>query len=87
MEVRPICTELRVRINKAEQLLMFDYEPGTEEALFDLCTVDGHILRTGDITGPVTRIRLTDVEDQDMVLMVIDGEYSVVQSVPFRKAV
>lgn len=87
MKVSPLFTELKIRVNKAEQLLMFDYEPGTEEALFDLCTMDGHILRTGDIKGPVTRIRLTDVVDQDMVLMVIDGEHSVVQSVPFRKAV
>ncbi len=80
-------TELKVRINRVEQLLMFDYEPGTEEALFDLCTQDGQILKTGDITGPVTQIRLTDVQDQDLVLMVLDGEHSVVQPVQLRKAV
>lgn len=80
-------TELRIRIDRAEKLLMFDYEPGHEDALFDLCTSDGHILKTGDIKGPVTQIRLTGVRDQDLVLMVLDGDQSVMQPVHLRKAV
>ncbi|MBP8822006.1 MAG: hypothetical protein KBH07_00010 [Flavobacteriales bacterium] len=87
MDARPPFTELRVRVNRAEQLLMFDYEPGTEDALFDLCTLDGQILKTGDIRGPVTQVRLTDVQDQDLVLMVLDGENSVVHPILLRQAV
>lgn len=87
MEREPHANELRIRIDKIEQLLMFDYEPGSEDALFDLCTSDGHILRTGDIKGPVTRIRLTDIHDQDLVLMVLDGDQSVIQPIHLRKAV
>lgn len=84
---RPQHTELKIRIDKVEQLLMFDYEPGHEDALFDLCTSDGHIVKTGDIKGPVTSIRLTDVQDQDLVLMVLDGDLSVMHPVHLRKAV
>lgn len=80
-------TELKVRIDRIEQLLMFDYEPGNEDALFDLCNSDGHILRTGDIKGPVTRVRLTDIHDQELVLMVLDGDRSVLQPIHLRKAV
>lgn len=87
MERDTHANELRIRIDKIEQLLMFDYEPGSEDALFDLCTSDGHILRTGDIKGPVTRIRLTDIHDQDLVLMVLDGDQSVIQPIHLRKAV
>ncbi|MCO6484030.1 MAG: hypothetical protein J5I62_14685 [Flavobacteriales bacterium] len=87
MERETHANELRIRIDKIEQLLMFDYEPGSEDALFDLCTSDGHILRTGDIKGPVTRIRLKDIHDQDLVLMVLDGDQSVIQPIHLRKAV
>lgn len=87
MEKRAPDMELRVRIDKIEQLLMLDYEPGSEDALFDLCTHDGQILKTGDIKGPVTRIRLTDIHDQELVLMVLDGDQSVVQPIHLRKAV
>lgn len=80
-------TEFKVRIDKVEQLLMFDYEPGTEDALFDLCTSDGHILKTGEVKGPVTRIRITDVEDNELVLMVLDGDRSVVHPIHLRKAI
>lgn len=87
MENRANPNELRIRIDRIEQLLMFDYEPGNEGALFDLCTHDGHILRTGDITGPVTRVRLADIPAQELVLMVLDGDQSVVHPIQLRKAV
>jgi hypothetical protein len=79
--------ELQVRIDRLEKLLMFDYEPGTADALFDLCTNDGHILKTGEIKGPVTRVRLSDVHDLDLVLMVLDGDRSLVHPIHLRKAV
>ena len=87
MHKRSSTTEFKVRIDKIEQFLMFDYEPGTEDALFDLCTSDGHILKTGEVKGPVTRIRLTDVEDNELVLMVLDGDHSVVHPIHLRKAI
>ncbi len=86
MDTRESTGELRVRINRLEQLLMFDYEPGSADALFDLCTSDGHIVRTGEVKGPVTRIRLTDVPDMELVLMVLDGDRSMVHPVQLRKA-
>lgn len=76
--------ELRVRIDQIERLLMFDYEPGTEGALFDILDADGHIVKTGDIRGPVTRVRITDLQGQDFYLMVLDGETSAIQ--PFQLA-
>ncbi|MFZ1693974.1 MAG: hypothetical protein WAT74_12310 [Flavobacteriales bacterium] len=74
--------EIRVRIDQVERLLMFDYEPGTEGALFDICDASGHIVKTGDVQGPVTRVRITDLQGQDFYLMVLDGENSAIQ--PFQ---
>lgn len=87
MDTREAMVELKVRVDQLEKLLMFDYEPGSEDALFDLCTSDGRIVKTGEVKGPVTRIQLTDVHDRELVLMVLDGDRSVVRPVQLRKAV
>ncbi len=77
--------EIRIRIDQIERLLMFDYEPGTEDALFDICDQHGHILKTGEVHGPVTQVRLTDVQGEDLILMVLDGETSTVRPIQLRK--
>jgi hypothetical protein len=79
--------ELRIRIDQVERMLMFDYEPGSEDALFDICDNEGHILKTGDVKGPVTQVRLTDVHGEELVLMVLDGEISTVRPIRLPRAI
>ncbi len=78
--------EIRIRIDQLERLLMFDYDPDTEGALFDICDCNGHILKTGEVTGPVTQVRLTDVNGENLILMVLDGETSTVRPIQLRQA-
>ncbi|MBL8002208.1 MAG: hypothetical protein JNL05_09630 [Flavobacteriales bacterium] len=77
---------IRVRIDQLERLLMFDYDPRSPDALFDICDANGHILRTGEVTGPVTQVRLTGLQGEDLILMVLDGEFSAVQPIHLAKA-
>lgn len=78
---------IRLRIDQIERLLMFDYEPGTQEALFDICDRTGHIVKSGEVSGPVTRVRITDLDGEDYYLMVLDGEVSTVKPFQLRRAV
>jgi len=78
--------EIRIRIDQLERLLMFDYDPDTVGALFDICDRNGHILKTGEVTGPVTQVRLTDVNGDNLILMVLDGETSAVRPIHLRQA-
>lgn len=78
--------EIRVRIDQIERLLMFDYEPGTEDALFDICDRTGRIVKSGEVHGPVTRVRITDLDGEEYYLMVLDGETSAVQPFQLRRA-
>jgi hypothetical protein len=73
--------EIRVRIDQIERLLMFDYEPGTEDALFDICDRHGRIVKSGEVHGPVTRVRITDLDGEEYFLMVLDGEISTVKPI------
>jgi hypothetical protein len=76
---------IRVRIDQIERLLMFDYEPGTQDALFDICDQHGHIVKTGEVSGPETRVRITDLHGEEYYLMVLDGEISTVKPFQLRR--
>jgi hypothetical protein len=76
---------IRVRIDQLERLLMFDYEPGTADALFDICDSKGHIVKTGEVSGPETRVRITDLDGEEYYLMVLDGEVSTVKPFQLRR--
>lgn len=78
--------EIRVRIDQIERLLMFDYEPGSQDALFDICDSKGHIVKTGEVQGPVTRVRITDLDGEEYYLMVLDGATSMVKPFQLRRA-
>lgn len=77
---------IRIKIDDIERLLMFDYDPEHADALFDICDHQGHILKTGDVVGPVTQVRLADVQGDNLILMVLDGESSSISPIPLRKA-
>lgn len=78
--------EIRIRVDDIERLLMFDYEPGTEDALFDIVDGTGRIVKTGDVRGPVTRVRITDLDGEEYFLMILDGEHSTVSPIQLRRA-
>ena len=78
--------EIRIRIDQLERLLMFDYDPDTEGALFDICDANGRIVKTGEIAGRQTRVRITDLDGDEYYLMVLDGGLSVVKPFQLRRA-
>jgi hypothetical protein len=78
--------EIRIRIDQIERLLMFDYDPETEGALFDICDPNGQIVKTGEVKGHETRVRITDLKGEVYYLMVLDGELSTVKPFQLRKA-
>jgi hypothetical protein len=78
--------DLQIRIDQIERLLLLDYEPGSADALFDICDTHGHILKSGTMQGPVTEVMLSDVHGEELILMVLDGETSTVRPIHFQKA-
>lgn len=79
-------SEIQIRIDQIERSLLFDYEPGTADALFDICDAQGHILKSGAVQGPVTEVLLSDVRGEELILMVLDGETSTVRPIHLQKA-
>ncbi len=79
-------TDIQIRIDQIERMLMFDYKPGTAGALFDICDTHGHILKSGTVQGPVTEVMLSDVRGEELILMVLDGETSTVRPIHLQKA-
>jgi len=44
-------------------------------------------VKTGEVSGPVTRVRITDLAGEEYYLMVLDGEISTVKPFQLRRAV
>ena len=65
--------------------LVVDKNMTREDALFDICDKHGNIVKTGDIIGPETRVRITDLDGEDYYLMVLDGEVSTVKPFQLRR--
>lgn len=61
--------ELRVRVDKLEQVLMFDYEPGTGDRLFGLFDPDGNPVLLEQANGPITHIRVLDMDGTSLASM------------------
>ena len=66
--------------------LTADKNESRQDALFDICDQQGHIVKTGEVEGPVTRVRITDLQGEEYYLMVLDGELSTVKPFQLRKA-
>ena len=78
--------EIQIRVDNIERLLMFDYDPENEDALFDIVDPQGRIVKTGDVHGPVTRVRIIDLDGDDYFLLVMDGERSAVSPIHLKRA-
>ncbi len=57
-------------INRIE----ISYTPKTERTLFDICDLNGRILKTGGITKEHTAVDVSDLFDDQYILLILDGD-------------
>jgi hypothetical protein len=50
------------------------YTPKTERTLFDICDLNGRILKTGGITKANTSVDVSDLYDDQYILLILDGD-------------
>lgn len=72
-----------VRIDRASRSIVIEHAPGKAGALFDICDPQGHVLKSGLVLGPNTRVRLDDVRGDELLLLVLDGDVGTVRSIHF----
>lgn len=50
------------------------YTPKTDRTLFDICDLNGRILKTGGISDAYTRVDVSDLYEDQYILLVLDGD-------------
>ena len=54
--------------------LTFSYSPKTNRALFDICDLNGRILKTGEIAKENTEVKVAELHEDQYILLVLDGD-------------
>lgn len=68
-------------IKQEDHFLRFEYEPLTDRAIFDICDLNGKVMRTGTLDNPTTEIDISGFQEGEYLLLVLDGEKVVKQKV------
>lgn len=72
--------EVRVAVSYCKSYLYLNYTPQTERSVYDICDMNGRILKTDKIVDSITEIDITSLEQDKYVLLILDGDRIVNQS-------
>lgn len=64
---------LQVRLENND-FIIFQYQPKTDHALYDVCDLNGRIMLTGEIINDHTRVEISDLYPDQYILLVLDGD-------------
>ncbi len=66
----------KLQINKDHEkgVLAIDYSPETSKTLFDICDLNGGVIKTGELEGERTEIDISDLSEDRYFLLILDGE-------------
>lgn len=71
MSTKEVMTIERVDTGGAISIL---YTPRTDRTIYDLCDLNGRIVKTGLITGEKTEVDISDLRTRALVLLIVDGD-------------
>lgn len=59
---------------KGKTNIEISYTPKTDRTLFDICDLNGRILKTGGISNSQTQVDVSDLFEDQYILLVLDGD-------------
>lgn len=66
--------ELTVRTERQGQILRVWYNPRTSHSIYDICDAEGSVIKTGEIQEEGVRIDVSDLEQDEYLLLILDGD-------------
>lgn len=66
----------RIELNvcHSKDYLNISYKRNTDRALFDICDINGRILKTGKMHRDYVQVPLDELENNHYVLLILDGD-------------
>ncbi len=74
--------DLTFQKDEQAQVLKVWYRPQTSHSIYDICDANGSVIKTGQLGTEGARIDISDLEDREYLLMILDGEDLVKKRVP-----
>ena len=70
----PFLDPLRLKLSSDQKILEVSYSPTSEKPLFDICDLDGRVLKTGIVSANSLKIKVSDLIDEMYILLILDGD-------------
>ena len=75
-----------LELNESKSTLTVSYSPKTDRALFDICDLNGRILKTGELSKKGTTVKVGELYDDHYILMVLDGDKAISERFEIKRA-
>lgn len=72
--------ELTVSVSYCKSYLYLKYTPHTLRTVYDICDMNGRILKTDSVSNSITEIDITSLENNKYVLLILDGDRVINQN-------
>jgi hypothetical protein len=59
---------------RGKSSIEISYTPKTDRTLYDICDLNGRILKTGGISDSKTQVDVSDLHEDQYILLVLDGD-------------
>jgi len=67
-------TALDIELSEAKDRLVVRYTPRTERTIYDLCDMNGRVIKTGRISSEETALDISTLKGARFVMLIVDGD-------------
>jgi hypothetical protein len=65
---------LRLKLSSDQQTLEVSYSPTSEKPLFDICDLEGRVIKTGAMSAQNLKIKVSDLINEMYIFLILDGD-------------
>jgi hypothetical protein len=65
---------IKIQLHGSIPSMTIEYQPTTERTLYDVCDLNGRIVKTGIIEKKVTEVDTSDLSGSHYILLILDGD-------------
>jgi len=65
---------LRLKLSSDQEVLEVSYSPTSEKPLFDICDLEGRVIKTGNVSANSLKIKVSDLINEMYIFLILDGE-------------
>ncbi|MCZ4410391.1 hypothetical protein O3Q51_16365 [Cryomorphaceae bacterium 1068] len=74
-------TRIKLDVDEETSTLKVEYQPVSSPAIYDVCDIQGRILQTGEISSAQTSINLRGLDQNQYVLLILDGDRAFTEKI------